>query len=72
MIDDEIVQQLGLNKNHRFELKSSYSNDKGGWDADIDTYEEFDENGDLIRIFTVRDKTKKYPPFTRRISRVVE
>jgi hypothetical protein len=67
-MNDEYIKELQLNPDHEYRLIKSESKDKGRLDSDYETYEEYDSEGNLIRTFTIKDATDKYPPFSRTIS----
>lgn len=68
-MDQKYIDDLKLNPKHRFEMKNTeIKGARKGWDTDFYTYDEFDEDNNLVRTFTVKDSTKTYPPFTRIVS----
>ncbi len=67
-MNEEYIKELKLNPHNEYKLIKSESKDKGRLDSDFETYEEYDPEGKLVRTFTIKDATEKYPPFSRTIS----
>ncbi len=67
-MNQEYIQELRLNPKHTYKQIHTEWKQKHGDDFDLYTYEEYDEKGNHVRTFTVRDSTRMYPPFTRTIS----
>lgn len=69
-MDQEYIEALKLNPDHRFERISSRSENRKGQDTDFYEYREYDTDGNVIGTFTVADSTGIYPPQKRTIRRV--
>lgn len=68
-MDEEYIEALNLNPNHRFEFISGRSEDRKGRDTDYYTYREYDEQGNDLGTFTIADTTSHFPPQRRTITR---
>ncbi|ABY69415.1 hypothetical protein ACQP4Q_04495 [Actinobacillus pleuropneumoniae] len=64
----EYIEELGLNPKHTFKQIDLKNSGKRGMDIDLITYEEFDENFQFVRRFTIQDTMSIYPPHNRHIS----
>jgi len=69
-MDQEYIDVLRLNPNHRFEQVSTRSENRKGHDTDFYEYREYDQDGNLVGTFTIADSMCIYPPQKRTIRRL--
>ncbi|WP_301261000.1 hypothetical protein [Eleftheria terrae] len=67
-MDEAVRAKLGIDPSHKVVRVSGERSVRKGQDADIDVFEVFDAEGNLMRKVEVTDSTSIHPPFTRIIT----
>ncbi len=59
---------LNVNENHKLVQTNTKWEQRKGWDTDTYWFDEFNENGELVAKYIVKDETCIYPPFEHNVS----